>query len=298
MIVAAVVFIGMVGVLAAIAIPQYNDYVQRSKVWQSINTVQPAINKVAEFGKREKYFPNSNTEAGIVDDLSGESLTSLVVSENGVITMTFGSENNHLLDGNTLLYVPSLVNNTVQWDCSGGTLAGPLRPPQCLDGNYSGQQVAVNRQWVMAEDNLTKMRVPTSWKHHPEFTEVAGIEYANLQREQYLVVISEPKTDFTSNTDVFAYNDLLQQNLRDSMENLQVKYLGEVKINGMNGLKYELRGEIDNVKIVYLQVALEGEGHFHQLLFWTLPSRWHSNLGLFEEALVSLAECPGGCSGS
>ncbi len=298
MIVAVFLFIGIIGILAAIAIPQYNDYVQRSKVWQSINEVQPAIDKVAEFGKREKYFPNSNTEAGLADDLSGEFLTSLVVSENGVITMTFASESSRLLDGKTLLYMPSLVNNTVPWDCSGGTLAKQFRPTQCRDGNYSGQQVAVNRQWAIADDNVTRIRVPTSWKKQPELTDIAGIEYANLQREQYLIVISEPKADFTSSTDVFVYNDLLEQNLRDSIDNFQVKYLGEVKINGMNGLKYEMRGEIDNIKIAYLQVALEGENHFHQLLFWTVPNRWRTNLELFEEALVSFKECPGGCSGS
>jgi len=298
MIVAAFLFIAIIGILAAIAIPQYNDYVQRSQVWQSINEVQPAIDKVAEFGKREKYFPNSNTEAGLGDDLSGESLTSLVVSENGVITMTFDSESSSLLDGKTLLYVPRLVDNTVQWDCSGGTLAKQFRPTQCRDGNYSGQQAAVNRQWAIADDNVTRIRLPTSWKKHPELTDIAGIEYASLQREQYLVVISEPKTDFASSTDVFVYNDLLEQNLRDSIDNFQVKYLGEVKINGMNGLKYEMRGEIDNIKIAYLKVALEGEDHFHQLLFWTVPTRWSTNLKLFEEALVSFTECPGGCSGS
>ena len=298
MIVAAVLFIGIIGILAAIAIPQYNDYVQRSKVWQSIDAVQPAIDKIAEFGKREKYFPNSNSEAGLVDDLSGKSMTSFVVSENGVITMTFGSESSRLLDGKTLLYVPGLVDNIVQWDCSGGTLTKQLRPTQCRDGNYSGQQVAVNRQWVIADDNITRMRVPTSWKKHPELTEIAGIEYANLQREQYLIVISEPKAKYTSSTDVFGYKALLERNLRDSVENLQVKYLGEVEINGMNGLKYEMRGEVDNIKIAYLQVALEGEEHFHQLLFWTVPTRWHTNLEPFEEALVSFTECPGGCSGS
>jgi TM2 domain-containing membrane protein YozV len=251
MIVAAILFIGIIGILAAIAIPQYNDYVQRSKVWQSIDAVQPAIDKIAEFGKREKYFPNSNTEAGLVDDLSGESVTSLVVSENGVITMTFGSESNRLLDGKTLLYVPGLVDNIVQWDCSGGTLTRQLRPMQCRDGNYSGQQVVVNRQWVIADDNVTRMRVPTSWKKHPELTDVAGIEYANLQREQYLIVMSEPKARFTSGADVFGYNVYLERNLRDAVENLQVKYLGEVEINGMNGLKYEMRGEVDNIKRIW-----------------------------------------------
>jgi len=137
--------------------------------------------------------------------------------------------------------------------------------------------------------------LPTSWKKHPELTDIAGIEYANLQREQYLIVISESKADFASSTDVFVYNDLLEQNLRDSIDNFQVKYLGEVKINGMNGLKYEMRGEIDNIKIAYLKVALEGEDHFHQLLFWTVPTRWRTNLEQFEEALVSFTECPGGC---
>ena len=298
MIVAAVVFIAIIGILAAIAIPQYNDYVQRSKVWQSIDAVQPAIDKIAEFGKREKYFPNSNTEARLVDDVSGESVTSLVVSENGVITLTFGSENNLLLDGKTLLYVPSLANNTVQWDCSGGTLSRQLRPTQCHDGDYSGQQVVVNRQWVIADDNVTRMRVPTSWKKHPELNDTAGMEYANLPREQYLIVTSDSKAHFTSSADVFGYNVYLERNLRNSVENLQVKYLGEVKINGMIGLKYEIRGEVDNIKIVYLQVTLEGENHFHQLLFWTVPTRWRANLESFEEALVSFTECPGGCSGS
>ena len=298
MIVAAVLFIGIIGILAAIAIPQYNDYAQRSKVWQSINEVQPAIDKVAEFGKREKYFPNSNSEAGLVDDLSGELLTSLVITENGVITMTFGSENNHLIDGKTLLYVPGLVENAVQWDCSGGTLGKQLRPTQCREGDYIGQQVVTNRQWVIADDNVTKMRVPTSWEKHPELSDVAAIEYANLQREQYLIVTSDSKAHFTSSADVFGYNVYLERNLRDSTDNLQVKYLGEVEINGMNGLKYEMRGEVDNIKIVYLQVALEGEHHFHQLLFWTVPTRWRANLEPFEEALVSFTECPGGCSGS
>ena len=298
LIVAGFLVIAVVGILAAIAIPQYNDYVQRAKILQSINAAQPAIDKVEEFGKREKYFPNSNAEAGLADDLSGESLSSLLVSENGVITMTFGSESNHLLDGKTLLYVPSLSGNAVQWDCSGGTLAKQQRPPQCRKGNYSGQQAAVNHQWVIADDNVTKLSVPASWKQHAELTEFAGIEYVGLQREQYLIVTSESKVNFANSTDVFTYNDMLEQNFRNSVANLQVKYLGEVEINGMRGLKYEMRGEINNIKIAYLQVALEGEEHFHQVLFWTVPTRWSANLRLFEKALVSFTECPGGCSGS
>jgi len=298
MIVVAVLFVAVIGILAAIAIPQYNEYTQRVKILQSITAVQPSLDKVAEIGRQQKYFPNSNAEAGLAEDLSFKSLSSFRISDDGVVTLSFDAQISHLLDGETLLYIPKLDGNTVTWDCSGGTLANQLRPPQCRDGKYTGQQAAVTRQWVIADDNATRLRAPASWKKHSELTEDGSIELARPSKDQYLVVISESKADFSRDTDVFVFNDMVHQNFHESISNLQVKYLGEVTINGMHGLKHELRGEIENHKVVYLQVALESEHRFHQILIWTVPTGWSANLKQFEEIVNSFTECPAGCDGS
>lgn len=290
------VFIVVIGILAAIAVPAYNDYLQRARVAQAIEAAQPAIDRVEAFVAREKFLPDSNTEAGVPDGLSNESLASVAVSENGVVTMIF-TPISEALDGKTLLWVPTLQGEVVTWDCSGGTLPGQYRSSRCRDGDYSGQQAAANRQWVSAEDGMSRVELPTNWKHYPELNDIAGIEYVNLAREQYFLVISEPRSDFTDNMDVYSYSDLLMDNYRASLDNLQVKYLGEIRINEMPGLKHELRGEVDDVRLVYLMAALEGKTHYHQLVFWTSASRWERSRNVFEEVLETFTECPDGCGG-
>ena len=289
-------FLVVIGILAAIAIPAYNDYVQRARVLAAIDAGQPALDQIEAFAKLEGYFPDSADEGGVPTDLAGESLASLVVSANGVVTMRF-TGNSEIIDGKTLLWVPALLGNTVQWDCSGGTLAREMRPARCQEGKNVGQQSSIRNRQVVADDDSVRVEVPAHWKPNPELNDIASIQYANLSREQYFIVISEPKSDFYADMDVFSYNNLLLENFRESLTDIQIKYLGEVEINDMAGLKHELRGRIDGLSVVYLLVALEGTDSYHQLVFWSTAARWKTGSNVFEEVLTSFAECPDGCAG-
>ena len=150
---------------------------------------------------------------------------------------------------------------------------------------------------LVADDGSARVEVPAHWKSNPELNDIASIQYANLSREQYFIVISEPKSDFYADMDVFSYNNLLLENFRESLTDIQIKYLGEVEINDMAGLKHELRGRIDGLSVVYLLVALEGTDSYHQLVFWSTAARWKTGSNVFEEVLTSFAECPDGCAG-
>lgn len=295
-IVAALAFLFISGIVAAIAIPAYADYSHRAAVARAEQELRPTLDAIEAFAEREGYLPVDGREAGIRSPVSTERIKSAVVSDNGTLLAVLSGAAGDPLADQTILWVPSLENGSVRWDCSGGTLVAQFRPAKCRRGEYSGQQSVSSTQWVAAEDGSSKILLPVSWQPMPELTEVASVEYGNPYREQYAVVITEPKADFADDVDLFAYNDLvLEQNYRPVLANLSVKLLGEVEVNGMKGIKYELRGEIDNVKIVYLHTALEGADHFHQVLFWTLPTQWRANRKTFETALAKFSECPRGC---
>lgn len=295
-IVAAFLFIAMLGIVAAVAIPSYQDYVNRATVAGVIAEVKPSLGKIETFIIRERNYPDSNREAGLAADLSSDQIKSIVVGATGVLTLTLGNAKGNALNDQTLVWVPQLRGASVRWDCSGGTLPTRFRPEACRTGIFSGQQSSVSSHWVTSEDGLTKMRLPDSWRQLPELTEQGVIEYGNISREHYLVVVSESKRNYSSGTDLSAYNELLMEHKsRAGIDKLRFKYLGEVSVNGMKGLKFELRGEVNGVSIVYLQVAVEGENHFHQVLFWTSPARWSDTATIYETALATFSECAGKC---
>jgi hypothetical protein len=53
---------------------------------------------------------------------------------------------------------------------------------------------------------VDRIGLPNNWKHMPELTDIGSIEYGNPRREQYVLVISEPKADFSDSIDLKAYN--------------------------------------------------------------------------------------------
>ena len=294
--VVAVVIVVIIAILAAISIPAYVEYKNRAEVIQAVTELEPTREAIENFVRQEGYLPGDNEEAGLPKKISTSRIKSVTVAQNGTLQVKLKGERGDALDDQTMLWVPQLDNDSVTWDCSGGTLSKRLRPQNCREGRHSDQQSAASTRWVVADDRSSKMLLPTTWKQIPELTDVATIEFGNTFREQYTIVISEPKADFGNNVDLYAYNDfILDQNFRTVVSDISIKLLGEVEINGMRGVKYEIRGEVDNIKIVYLHTALEGEYHYHQVLFWTLPTKWQGNRKIFENALARFTECPGRC---
>lgn len=133
-----VVVVFFVGILAAIAIPAYRDYVARARVIQTIASAAPWRQAVEAHYSETKRFPRDASElrtpppAGDWVGLAGGTLT---------LTMTQGDA----IAGKTVVLRPVLANGGLQWDCTGGTVGQRYRPANCRSANPSqGPQWSVH----------------------------------------------------------------------------------------------------------------------------------------------------------
>jgi type IV pilus assembly protein PilA len=125
------IVVAIVGILAAIAIPQYQEYTVRSRVTEGLNLASSVKTAVAETFQTIAAFPTSNASAGVADTISSKYVTSVVVGAAGIITVTYTAAVGGGQGGNTIIFTPTSSNSAVDWTCTAGNVASRFRPANC-----------------------------------------------------------------------------------------------------------------------------------------------------------------------
>jgi type IV pilus assembly protein PilA len=114
------IVVAIIGILAAIAIPAYQDYTIRSQISEGLSLAASGKAAVAEFYMNEGDAPVARTNAGMslnAADTQGKYVTSVAVN-NGTITITYGNEVNQLVMGATISLTPyESLDGSVVWRC-------------------------------------------------------------------------------------------------------------------------------------------------------------------------------------
>jgi type IV pilus assembly protein PilA len=119
------IVVAIIGILAAIAIPAYQDYIIRSQVTEGLNMAAAAKASVSEFEANRGLWPVDNTAAGLGDasNINGKYVESVTVTR-GLITVVFGGDANSAITGtnNTIQLQPFVSpNGDVIWKCGEGS---------------------------------------------------------------------------------------------------------------------------------------------------------------------------------
>lgn len=117
------IVVAIIAILAAIALPAYQDYVARSQVSEAMSLTSGARTAVAEFYADRGAWPISNAEAGLspATSIQGNYVRQVqVAATGGTIAATMkaaGSASAKIANG-VFALTPNDTGGSIRWDCS------------------------------------------------------------------------------------------------------------------------------------------------------------------------------------
>jgi len=128
------IVVAIIGILAAIAIPAYQDYTIRAQVSEGLNLTGACKAAVTEYYQDQGDFPGDNATAGLeaAANITGKYTTSVTVGAGGICQAAYGNDANSNIDGAILTMTPLDNTGSVSWDCAGdATLVAKWLPAAC-----------------------------------------------------------------------------------------------------------------------------------------------------------------------
>jgi len=111
------IVIAIIGILAAIAIPAYQNYTIRAQVTEGLTLADGWKTAIAEYYATTGNWPVQANLAGTCQSI-GKYESSVTVTTGGVIQITYGNYANAKINGQVLNIVPyTNTNNDVLWQC-------------------------------------------------------------------------------------------------------------------------------------------------------------------------------------
>ncbi|HGN5038185.1 TPA: pilin [Neisseria meningitidis] len=129
------IVIAIVGILAAVALPAYQDYTARAQVSEAILLAEGQKSAVTEYYLNHGEWPSDNSSAGVASSskIKGKYVQSVTVA-NGVITAQMASSNvNKEIKDKKLSLWAKRQDGSVKWFCG--------QPVQRANANASADAV-------------------------------------------------------------------------------------------------------------------------------------------------------------
>ncbi|HID7643217.1 TPA: pilin [Neisseria meningitidis] len=132
------IVIAIVGILAAVALPAYQDYTARAQVSEAILLAEGQKSAVTEYYLNHGEWPANNSSAGVAtsaSDIKGKYVQSVEVAK-GVITATMLSTGvNKEIQGKKLSLWAKRQNGSVKWFCGQPVTRANNADDVTADGN-------------------------------------------------------------------------------------------------------------------------------------------------------------------
>ncbi len=121
------IVVAIIGILAAIAIPAYQDYTKRAHVSEGLTLAAAAKTAVTEYYSTNNAFVSGtaplNASYGVATNtaIKGNAVEKVSVLASGVVQITYNSK---VASGTAIWLNPSINNGSLQWKCAAAPTSG------------------------------------------------------------------------------------------------------------------------------------------------------------------------------
>lgn len=129
------IVVAIIAILAAIAIPAYQDYLIRAQVTEGMSLATGAKASVWDFVSNTGRFPPTNQSAGLSASTSivGSYVSSVDVTDGKITVLFQGPKANSHINGAGIYLTlsPTSHAGSITWTCTPSTLDGKYLPTSC-----------------------------------------------------------------------------------------------------------------------------------------------------------------------
>ena len=170
----------------------------------------------------------------------------------------------------------------------------------CLDtSSKNSSENLLNTDFELVNiNNQYSMEVPDFMKESKELNDEASLQYQNIFKELYIIVIDESREEFkTVFQDLGEYDDEIS--MVENYKSIQLEFLQEaitihskedVESSVINGLPFEIvkvDATSDGIDIAYTIAYIDGPENVYMIMAWTEKDKREKNEALFQKMIKS-----------
>ncbi|MBN4072921.1 hypothetical protein JYT74_02655 [Crocinitomix catalasitica] len=174
----------------------------------------------------------------------------------------------------------------------------------CSGSSTSGEELSLADDFDEIEiNNQYKMHIPDYMEQAYTLNEEASLQYQNIVKETYCIIIDEPKDEFVEVFELMGDYDN-SKSVIDNYSGVQVGFLTEgidvsvqtdpksKKINGLAAVIVEIEGMAQGVlyEIFYYLTFIEGADDLYMIMAWTLQESKDEYKATFAKMVESFEE--------